>query len=53
MDLLPARLRRSPSYASELENLSYGDIVNMAKSNPKAAKMKKLIEEQHRLMGKQ
>ncbi len=51
-DLLPATLKRGKSYSSELEDLTYGQIVTLSKSDNKAAKMKKLIEAEHRLMGK-
>ena len=52
VDAIPASLKRSPSYASELENLTYGELRDLASTNSKAAAMKKLIENQMRLMEK-
>lgn len=51
-DLLSGTLKSSPSYDSSLAELTYGEIVRMAPRSPAAAKMKKLIEQQARLMGK-
>ena len=51
-DLLPATLKTSKSYADELAGLTYGQILKMAPNNSKAAGMKKLIEQQIRLMEK-
>lgn len=52
LDVIPATLKRSKSYASELEHLTYGELRELAGSNSKAAGMKKLIENEMRLMDK-
>jgi hypothetical protein len=52
VDAIPASLKRSPSYASELEQLTYGELRDLASTDSKAAAMKKLIENQMRLMEK-
>ena len=52
VDVIPGTLKRSPSYASELENLTYGQLRELAASDSKAAGMKKLIENEMRLMEK-
>ncbi|CAN5506800.1 hypothetical protein BH11PSE7_BH11PSE7_06010 [soil metagenome] len=55
-DLIRGQTKRAASYASELEDLSYAEICQTAKGTGelanKAAKMKKLIEQQERLLGK-
>jgi RHS repeat-associated protein len=55
-DLIRGQTRRSSSYASELEENSYAELCQMAKGKGdlanKASKMKKLIEQQERLMEK-
>ncbi|BCB27721.1 hypothetical protein SKTS_26070 [Sulfurimicrobium lacus] len=55
-DLIRGQTRRSSSYASELEENSYAELCQMAKGKGdlanKAVKMKKLIEQQERLMEK-
>lgn len=52
-DLIPATLKRSDSYMSKLENLTYARIIEMAEGgSSEAKKMKKLIEQTERLMGK-
>ncbi len=51
-DLLPATLKRSESYADELAGKTYAQLVEMAASSEKAAKIKKLIEQEIRLMHK-
>lgn len=55
-DLIRGQIRRSKSYATELEDRSYAELCKMARENGeianKAAKMKKLIEQQERLMEK-
>ncbi|MFB2974969.1 DUF4157 domain-containing protein [Microseira sp. BLCC-F43] len=52
-DLIPSTLKKSESYASELENHTYAQIVEMAEGGSAAAKkMKKLIEQTERLMEK-
>ncbi len=53
VDLLPGTLKRSKSYADELADKTYGELLKMAEGgSTKAAKMTKLIEQQARLMGK-
>lgn len=52
LDVIPGTLKRSPSYASELEHLTYGQLRDLAATDAKAAGMKKLIENQMRLMEK-
>ncbi|MCG8423548.1 MAG: hypothetical protein MJE77_37080, partial [Proteobacteria bacterium] len=42
----------SDSYVEELAKKSYAELTSFAPSDPRASKMKKLIEQQHRLMGK-
>jgi RHS repeat-associated protein len=55
-DLISGGLKRSPSYASELEEDSYAEICKMSKQGgdigKKAKQMKKLIEQAARLKGK-
>ena len=51
-ELIPATLKRSESYAEELADKTYAEIVELAGSSEKAAKMKKLIEQTNRLMEK-
>ena len=59
-DLIRGQTRRSESYASELEEYSYAEICKLAKGGRDVAKdlikkakdMKKLIEQQERLMDK-
>ena len=51
-DLIPETLKRVQDYPSELENLTYTEIVKQSRNSTKAAKMKKLIEQEHRLMEK-
>lgn len=51
-DLLPGTLKRSDSYDEALAEMTYGQIVRLSRSSEKAAKMKKLIENTHRLMDK-
>ena len=54
--LIRGQTKRSASYASELEELSYAEICQAAKGSGelanKASKMKKLIEQQERLLAK-
>jgi hypothetical protein len=52
LDVIPGTLKRSPSYASELEHLTYGELRELAATDAKAAAMKKLIENEMRLMDK-
>ena len=56
-DLISGSLKRSPSYHSELANKSYAEIVTLSKGQGelanKATQMKKLIEQNKRLMEKQ
>lgn len=51
-ELLPATLQRSASYAEELADKTYAELVQLAGSSERAAKMKKLIENESRLMEK-
>ncbi|MGO4703498.1 RHS repeat-associated core domain-containing protein [Dyella sp. 2RAB6] len=55
-DLIRASLKRSGSYASELEGETYADLCKLARSGGalgnKAQKMKKLIDAEMRLMEK-
>ncbi len=51
-DLIPESLRRVEDYPSELEHLTYAQIVERAGGSEGARKLKKLIEQQHRLLGK-
>ena len=52
-DLIPATLKKSDSYMSELENRTYADIIEMAEGGTsQAKKMKKLTEQTQRLMDK-
>jgi hypothetical protein len=52
-DLIPATLKKSESYAVELENHTYAQIIEMAEGGSSGAKkMKKLIEQTERLMEK-
>ncbi|MBB6589526.1 hypothetical protein PP715_24045 [Ralstonia solanacearum] len=55
-DLIRGQTRRSSSYASELEENSYAEICKLSRGSneiaKKAAKMKKLIEQQERLLQK-
>ncbi|MEM9489870.1 MAG: DUF4157 domain-containing protein [Myxococcota bacterium] len=50
--LIPATLKHSDSYFGDLAKKSYAELVQLASSDPRAAKMKKLIEQQRRLMDK-
>ncbi|GAB4565349.1 MAG: hypothetical protein Tsb0020_16150 [Haliangiales bacterium] len=50
--LIPATLKRSDSYFEEFAKKSYAELVSLASSDQRAAKMKKLIEQQLRLMEK-
>ncbi len=52
VDVIPGTLKRSASYASELEHLTYGQLRELAAKDAKAAAMKKLIENEMRLMDK-
>ncbi|WP_223855223.1 RHS repeat-associated core domain-containing protein [Ralstonia solanacearum] len=55
-DLIRGQTRRSSSYASELEENSYAELCKLSRGSneiaKKAAKMKKLIEQQERLLQK-
>ncbi len=51
-NLIPASMRRNDSYFSELSQKSYAEIIKLSANNPRAAKMKKLIENEHRIMEK-
>jgi uncharacterized protein RhaS with RHS repeats len=55
-DLIRGGLKRSPSYASELEGYTYSEICGLARGSGelanKAAAMRKLIEQAVRLAGK-
>jgi RHS repeat-associated protein len=55
-DLISGGLKRSPSYASELEENTYAEICKMSRQGgalgKKAQQMKKLIEQMSRLKGK-
>ena len=55
-DLISGGLKRSPSYATELEGSSYAQICKISRSGgalgKKAKQMKKLIEQSSRLKGK-
>jgi uncharacterized protein RhaS with RHS repeats len=55
-DLIRGQTRRSPSYASELEELSFAEVCQAARGSgelaKKAQKMKKLAQQQERLLGK-
>lgn len=51
-ELIPASLRKSPSFHSELADKTYAEIVQLAGSSERAAQMKKLIEQTERLMEK-
>jgi Domain of unknown function (DUF4157) len=51
-ELLPATLQRSESYAAELAEKTYAELVQLSGSNHRAAQMKKLIENEPRLMEK-
>jgi hypothetical protein len=53
--LIPAKLKRSKSYASEYENKTFGEIKKLALAHPpdkKARRMKKLVEQRNRLIKK-
>lgn len=51
--LIPGSLKKSPSYNSGYANLTYQEILNLAKNGDKSAvKMKKLIENVKRLLDK-
>lgn len=50
--LIPESLKRVKDYPSELEYLTYAEIVEQAKISREAAKLKKLIEQEQRLMEK-
>lgn len=51
-ELIPSTLQRSQSYASELADKTYAELIQLAGSSERAAKMKKLIENEARLMEK-
>lgn len=51
-ELLPATLKKSESYSADLAEKTYAQLVEMASKSEKAAKMKKLIEQETRLMEK-
>ncbi len=55
-DLIRGATKRSPSYASELEEDSFAEVCKMARGSgdlaKKAQKMKKLVQQQERLLGK-
>lgn len=50
--LIPESLKRVKDYPSELEYLTYAEIVEQAKTSREVAKLKKLIEQEQRLMEK-
>jgi hypothetical protein len=51
-DLIKGNLKRAPSYFSELENLTYDELLKAALTNPRARKMLKLIKQSDRLQEK-
>jgi hypothetical protein len=54
-DLIPAKLKRSKSYASDYEDKTFGEIRKLASGHPpdqKARQMKKLVEQRNRLVKK-
>ena len=51
-ELIPATLQKGDSWAGELAEKTYAEIVELSASSEKAAKMKKLIEQEARLMEK-
>lgn len=51
-ELLPGTLQRSESFAEELADKTYAELIQLAGSSERAAKMKKLIENEARLMEK-
>ncbi len=54
-DLIPGRLKRSPSYHLDYGDKTYRDLKRLAGAKPpdrKARQMKKLIEQVDRLRGK-
>ncbi|SEL39812.1 RHS repeat-associated core domain-containing protein [Roseateles sp. YR242] len=55
-DLIRGATKRSPSYASELEEESFAEVCKLARGSgdiaKKAQKMKKLVQQQERLLGK-
>jgi len=52
-DLIPGRLKKVKDYPSQLENNSWGEILEKAKKGDKGAKkLKKLVQESKRLQEK-
>lgn len=51
-DLIRGRLKNSPSYSSEYENMTLEALKNLARTNKDAARMVKLIKEEKRLRDK-
>jgi hypothetical protein len=54
-DLIPGKLKRSPSYHADYGQKTYGEIKQLANKKPpdrKARQMKKLISHVVRLKGK-
>ena len=54
-DLIPGRLKRSPSYHTDYGRMTYAEIKRLASGRPadrKAQQMKKLMEDKGRLQKK-
>jgi hypothetical protein len=54
-NLIPGRLKSSPSYHSDYGKMTYGEIKRLARAKPpdvKARQMKKIIENRIRLAKK-
>jgi len=53
VNLISAKLKKSKSYFSDLEGTTYARLIEMAeRGDPRARKMRKLIEEAQRLSEK-